>query len=93
VNFVRVHDDGTLHIRTYERGVEDETLACGTGSVASALLASSVSPIESPASLLTWGSELLNVHFEKEGDAFSNVFLEGDTTVVYDGVLWDEATE
>lgn len=95
VNFVQCRDDGTLLIRTYERGVEDETLACGTGSVASALLASVIlkEKVNSPATLLTRGKELLNVHFERDTEAFSNVFLEGDTKMVYEGLLWEEAAE
>jgi len=92
VNFVQVREDGPLLIRTYERGVEDETLACGTGSVASALLASLGRSFESPVSLLTRGNEVLTIHFAGSGDAFSSVFLEGDTKVVYDGLLWEEAT-
>lgn len=93
VNFVQIDESGPLRIRTYERGVEDETLACGTGSVASALLASMGKPFESPVSLVTRGNETLDIHFAKSGDDFSNVFLEGDTRVVYDGVLWKEATQ
>ena len=91
VNFVQFDEDGTLLIRTYERGVEDETLACGTGSVASALLAFMKTDISSPVALLTRGKELLNVHFQREENSFSNVFLEGDTKVVYEGLLWEEA--
>ena len=93
VNFVQIGDDGSLLIRTYERGVEDETLACGTGSVASALLASIKDETGSPATVLTRGGEVLNIHFQRREVDFFEVFLEGDTTMVYEGALWDEAVE
>jgi diaminopimelate epimerase len=91
VNFVKPLDHGTFAIRTYERGVEDETLACGTGSVAAALIASAKGMTPSPGTLRTRGGEVLSIHFEKDGAGFRNVFLEGDARVVYEGYLWDEA--
>jgi diaminopimelate epimerase len=91
VNFVEQVDDGTLAIRTYERGVEDETLACGTGSVATALIAATKGMAASPAVLHTRGGEALKVYFERSGDDFRNVFLEGDARVIYEGRLWKEA--
>jgi diaminopimelate epimerase len=92
VNFVQSMTDGTLAIRTYERGVEDETLACGTGSVASALIAARKGLAESPVTLLTRGGEFLNVYFRQVGEEFRDVFLEGDARVIYEGTLWPEAT-
>jgi diaminopimelate epimerase len=91
VNFVKPLDDGILAIRTYERGVEDETLACGTGSVAAALIASAKGMITSPGTFRTRGGELLRIHFEKDGHGFRHVFLEGDARVIYEGQLWGEA--
>ncbi|MDY6838980.1 MAG: diaminopimelate epimerase [Thermodesulfobacteriota bacterium] len=90
-NFVQSLDDGTLAIRTYERGVEDETLACGTGSAASALIAASKGMVTSPGDLHTRGGELLRIYFEKKGHGFGHVFLEGDAKVIYEGRLWKEA--
>ena len=90
VNFVEQLDDGTFSIRTYERGVEDETLACGTGSVATALIAATKGIAASPAVLHTRGGEALKVYFEGSGDDFRNVFLEGDARVIYEGRLWKE---
>jgi diaminopimelate epimerase len=90
-NFVRSLDDGTLAIRTYERGVEDETLACGTGSVAAALIASLKGLAVSPCLIRTRGGEQLRIHFEKDGHGFGDVFLEGDAKVIYEGRLWKEA--
>ena len=91
VNFVQALDDGAFAIRTYERGVEDETLACGTGSVAAALIASAKGMVTSPAALNTRGGELLKIYFDKHGDEFREVFLEGDARVIYEGKLWKEA--
>jgi diaminopimelate epimerase len=93
VNFVQILDDGGLAIRTYERGVEDETLACGTGSVAAALVAAENNLVQSPGVLRTRGGEVLKIHFEKKENGFSNVFLEGDARVIYEGNLSEEATE
>jgi len=92
VNFVQPLEDGALAIRTYERGVEDETLACGTGSVAAALIASATGMVTSPAVLNTRGGELLKIYFDKHGDEFREVFLEGEARVIYEGKLWEEAT-
>ena len=92
VNFVQPLDDGGFSIRTYERGVEDETLACGTGSVAAALIAAAKGMATSPAALHTKGGELLKVYFDRQGDDFHGVFLEGDARVIYEGQLWKEAT-
>jgi diaminopimelate epimerase len=90
-NFVQVVDRGRIKVRTYERGVEDETLACGTGAVASALISAAKGFVDSPVSVETSGGETLNIHFEKSGDGFGRVFLEGDTRLVYEGNLWEEA--
>jgi diaminopimelate epimerase len=88
VNFVRVKDSHSLEIRTYERGVEDETLACGTGAVASALICASLGQAASPVTVHTRGGEILTVAFEMAGEKISQVFLQGDALVVYQGELW-----
>ena len=90
-NFIQLEDDGTLSIRTYERGVEDETLACGTGNVAAALVASLKHGLKSPVKLLTRSGEYLSIYFEKKGSLFSEVYLEGDARVIYKGELNPEA--
>jgi len=90
-NFVQVVDRGHLKVRTYERGVEDETLACGTGAVASALIAAAKGLADSPVEIETTGGEVLNIFFQSRGDSFEKVFLEGDTRVAYEGSLWEEA--
>jgi diaminopimelate epimerase len=93
VNFVKQLSSGVFAIRTYERGVEDETLACGTGSVATALIAATKGMTGSPAVLQTRGGERLNIYFERSGDNFHSVFLEGDAKVIYEGKLSKEATK
>jgi diaminopimelate epimerase len=92
-DFLQVVDRGHLKIRTYERGVEDETLACGTGAVASVLIAAKRNLVDSPVEVETSGGETLKIHFENKGKSFARVFLEGDTRVVYEGDLWEEAYE
>lgn len=90
-NFVTVTGRQDLTIRTYERGVEDETLACGTGAIAAAMIATALGKTVPPVSLLTRGGIVLGVDFKKEGDLFKEVFLEGDARVVYKGELQEEA--
>jgi len=88
VDFVEVLSDNSIKIRTYERGVEDETLACGTGVVASTLLYAirytlyATSLIE----VHTKSGEILKVYFDRIDGKFTNVWLEGKTKIVYMGV-------
>jgi diaminopimelate epimerase len=88
VNFIRLDGPQELSIRTYERGVEDETLACGTGAVAAALIAARLGQVASPVTVHTRGGEALTVYFTPQGEAFTQVFLEGDALVSYQGELW-----
>jgi diaminopimelate epimerase len=90
-NFVKVENSSRLSVRTYERGVEDETLACGTGAVASALIAAFKSLVRSPVSIRTRGGEVLTVYFEIEGDKVKRVFFEGDVHIIYEAEMWEEA--
>jgi diaminopimelate epimerase len=88
VNFIEVLGKGAIKIRTYERGVEDETLACGTGSVASALIYSLKSGVGNKIMVHTKGGEILAVYFKRGGSHFSEVWLEGRAQVVYKGVYY-----
>ncbi len=90
-NFARVINRHRIRLRTYERGVEDETLACGTGAVATALVASWTGLVDSPVDVLVKSGETLKIYFGKTDKGFEKVYLEGGTTVVYQGFLWDEA--
>ncbi len=91
VNFIKVLDPHRIRIRTYERGVEDETLACGTGSIASALIASLVAKAESPVVLVPQSGLELTVHFEPRGGSFTNVYLQGDARAICEGRILPEA--
>jgi diaminopimelate epimerase len=88
VNFIQIQGRHRLRIRTYERGVESETLACGTGSVAAALIAGSLGAASSPIEVLTRGGEKLAVSFERSGDGFNTIHLEGNAVVLCEGVLY-----
>lgn len=87
VNFISFKND-TLHIRTYERGVEDETLSCGTGAVAAVLAAADKGLLNDKMhfNLVTKGGNLV-VHFEKLNSGYENIFLEGQATFVFEGEL------
>lgn len=91
VDFIRPQKGPPLSIRTYERGVEDETLACGTGAVASALVAAFKEIVKSPVSIQTRGGEVLTVYFKIEGKEIKEVFLEGDVHLIYEAEMWEEA--
>jgi diaminopimelate epimerase len=88
VDFIHIRGPQALEMRTYERGVEDETLACGTGAVASALIAARLGGAASPLTVHTRGGEALNVYFQPQGESFTDIYLEGDALVVYQGELW-----
>jgi diaminopimelate epimerase len=91
VNFVEPEAHGWLAVRTYERGVEDETLACGTGAVAAALVASLKLGKRSPVQVMTRSGVRLDVHFREAGGMFSDVFLEGDARVIFTGEIDEDA--
>ena len=94
VNFVQVLDKDSIRIRTYERGVEQETLSCGTGSVAAALIANStVSGVATTVAHAKWQianskisvhtqGEILKVYFDKQ---LKDIYLEGEARIVYEG--------
>lgn len=87
VNFIQVLDDNTLKIRTFERGVEAETLACGTGAVASSIAYTLY--FESDKNIIKLkapGGELL-VKFTKEDSSFKDIWLEGPAIHVFDGTI------
>lgn len=87
VNFMIREGENSIAIRTYERGVEDETLACGTGSVASALVASTLYGLTSPVSVRTRGGEILTIAFVPAGDHFTSIDLTGPVSSVFRGEM------
>jgi len=86
-NFVKITGPGSISIRTYERGVEGETLACGTGMVACALISRELHGFASPVSVLVKGGDTLRVGFEKTGEEFRNVTLHGPADFVFEGAV------
>jgi diaminopimelate epimerase len=91
VNFVSFQKDGQIAIRTYERGVEDETLACGTGAIAAAIVTANKTRMKSPIKVLTRGGEYLTIYFQDKDGTYSDVYLEGDARIIYKGRLWEDA--
>jgi diaminopimelate epimerase len=87
VNFIEKRGANKIAVRTYERGVEDETLACGTGVVASALIFASTENIDGPIGVLARGGDELRVGFEKEGKQFRSVTLTGPAEFVFEGTI------
>jgi diaminopimelate epimerase len=87
-NFAQILSPGNLALRTFERGVEAETLACGTGVCATALLHHIATGAPSPVAVRVRGGDTLLVGFECVADsAFSNVTLTGPADFVFDGVI------
>ncbi len=78
VNFVKVLGKNKLQVRTYERGVEAETRACGTGVVASAVISIMKKYVSSPVSVLTQGGEILKVYYDGK-----TAFFEGKVSFIF----------
>ncbi len=87
VNFVRATGPSAIQVRTYERGVEDETLACGTGSVASAILMTLIGRVTPPVSVRVRSGSTLRVPFQLDGQQAREVALEGEAVVLFEGDL------
>lgn len=85
VNFVQVLGTNLIQIRTYERGVEGETLACGTGSTASALVFALKNNLNNLVKVKTQSGEILKIYFKKLNSKFEQVWLEGSAKIVYKG--------
>ncbi|MBN1405505.1 MAG: diaminopimelate epimerase [Candidatus Omnitrophica bacterium] len=86
VDFIEALNKDSIKIRTYERGVEAETLACGTGSVASAIIfACKTGTGKKTVNVHTKSKEMLKVHFVRLGQKFSDVWLEGKAHIVFNG--------
>ena len=89
-NFVTVQDWHAIEVRTYERGVEAETLACGSGVVASVSTGALFGRLKSPVSVLTRSGITLEVSFDLDGQDLRNVRLKGDARIVYRATLTPE---
>lgn len=85
VNFVEEKEKNLIQVRTYERGVEDETLACGTGITAAALIFALKNNLDNLIKVKTQSGEILKVSFQREDSEFIKVWLEGSVRIVYKG--------
>jgi diaminopimelate epimerase len=87
VNFIEKLGPKKISIRTYERGVEDETLACGTGVVASALLFAATEKVDGPITVVVRSGSELSVDFKRSADQFTNVTLTGPAEFAFEGEI------
>lgn len=87
VDWVQLQGGNSIRVRTYERGVEAETLACGTGVVASAIMAHVVRAIPLPVRVRVQSGRILEVNFARDGDEFRNVTLTGPAEYCFEGKL------
>jgi diaminopimelate epimerase len=87
VNFVKKIDETTFRLRTYERGVEDETLACGTGATAVAIAMNATGQTNATAINVNVEGGKLVVSFDKNENGFTNVFLKGPAEFVFKGTI------
>ena len=85
VNFASLAPDGRIHLRTYEKGVEAETYACGTGSVASAVIFAHDGRVKSPVRVVQHSGDELVISFEPSGDGAGHVRMDGPATVSFHG--------
>jgi diaminopimelate epimerase len=93
VNFVVVRDEHSIEVRTYERGVEAETLSCGSGVVASVAVSALFGKVASPVSVLTRSGIVLRVEFAREGDSIRDVRLSGDARLIFVAGLTPDTIE
>jgi diaminopimelate epimerase len=90
-NFVHWLKGNEIEIRTYERGVEDVTLACGTGAIASAIVSACQFRLDSPIDVKTRSGEYLRIYFKAKDGHFDHIYMEGDARIIYTGHLQAEA--
>ena len=87
VNWVQVHSAHRISVRTYERGVEEETLACGTGAVASVVIAAALGLLRPPVKVQTTGGETLTVGYQTDSSRpWDGLYLEGPVKTLFKGV-------
>lgn len=86
-NFIQLDQQGRLRVRTYERGVEAETLACGTGMVACGLIAGKLGRVAPPVKVIPASGDVLEVNFTATADGATNVTLLGPAVHVFQGTL------
>ncbi|HEX8562586.1 MAG TPA: diaminopimelate epimerase [Flavobacterium sp.] len=87
INFVQQDSPDTFSVRTYERGVEDETLSCGTGVTAVAIAMNAINKTSADVVTLNVEGGKLEVSFSKDGQTYTNVFLKGPAVFVFEGKI------
>ena len=85
VNWVQIHSPHRISVRTYERGVEAETPACGTGVVASVLIGTALKRLQPPVQVRTRGGDILTVGFRQEPRPWEDLTLEGPAKILFEG--------
>jgi len=85
VNFASLAPDGRMHLRTYEKGIEGETFACGTGSVASAVIFAHDGRVKSPVQVVQHSGDVLVISFEPDAQGAGRVRMEGPARVSFRG--------
>jgi len=93
LNMATIIDEHSIKYRTYERGVENETLACGTGAVTISVLCAHLGLVSSPVKCITKGGDVLEVEFELEDNGASKCRLTGPATTVFKGYFYSETFE
>lgn len=86
-NFAHLDKSGTIHLRTFERGVENETLACGTGATATALAAAQMHQLSSPIQVQVKSGEVLTIDFKKSENGFKNIRMIGPANFIFSGSI------
>ncbi|MDR0956631.1 MAG: diaminopimelate epimerase [Endomicrobium sp.] len=87
VNFVQVVKNNTIFVRTYERGIEAETLACGTGIIAAGIISVLKNFTKSPVNIIARGGDELSVSLKNLNNKIGNVVLEGPVVVAFNGIV------
>lgn len=87
VNFAKILHDRSIAVRTYERGVEQETLACGTGAVAVAIAAANTYQLTSPIQIRTRSGGSLSIAFKKNDSIFTHLTMSGPATKTFEGTI------
>ena len=87
VNLMQILSAHRVAIRTYERGVEEETLACGTGAAACAVIGTALGHLKPPVDLLTASGERLTVGFHQDRTPWEGLFLEGPARILFEGAI------
>ncbi len=87
VDLAQIHSRHRLSLRTYERGVEAQTLACGTGAVAAVVIGAALGKLLSPVEVVTAGKEILRVGFHRAVGSWEGLYLEGPAQIRFQGDL------